>query len=71
MKNCQENEKELIEEFWDREILKCEFVLKQREQKKEDYTAIKLEEEKKKALAEAAKDVSEEQLEAKELEEEE
>ena len=35
------------------------------------YDLIGTEEEKKKALAEAAKDVSEEQLEAKELEEEE
>ena len=46
-------------------------MIEQREKKKEDYTMAKVEEEKRKALAEAAKDITEDQLLAKEMDEEE
>ena len=68
LKNMQENETENIEKFWDREIEKCAFVLKQREQKKEEYQIAKAEDEKRKALIEQAKEVSEETHMARELE---
>lgn len=68
LRAVQENEKENIQKFWDREIEKCQFVLEQRERKKEEYTMAKVEDEKRKALAEAAKEVTEDQLMQKELE---
>lgn len=71
LRNCQPGEKEAIEKFWDKEIEKCNFIISQREQKKEEYQAIKLEQEKQKALAEAQKDISKEVLEERELAEEE
>lgn len=55
----QPDEQENIEIFWEREVNKCLFVVKQREQKKEEWAEMKAEMEKKKALAEAAKDISE------------
>ena len=46
LKNIQENEEENISLFWEREIKKCQFVLQQREAKKEDYNNTKVEVEK-------------------------
>lgn len=43
LRNCQPGEIEAIETFWDKEIEKCNFIITQREQKKEEYQAIKLE----------------------------
>lgn len=57
LKNIQENEEENISLFWEREIKKCQFVLQQREAKKEDYNNTKVEVEKQKALADALKDI--------------
>ena len=37
LKNIYDNEEEVIQKFWDREIKKCMFVVEQREQKKEEY----------------------------------
>lgn len=71
LRNCQPGEKEAIEKFWDKEIEKCNFIISQREQKKEEYQAIKAEQEKQKALAEAQKDISKDVLEERELAEEE
>ena len=70
LKIAQENEKENIENFWDREIEKCKFATEQKERKKEEFTSHKVEEEKKKALAEAAKEVSQDVLEQRELDQE-
>lgn len=58
LKNIFENEEEIINDFWAREVKKCLFVIEQREQKKEEYQLNKAEEEKRKALAEAAKEIS-------------
>lgn len=46
------NEQENIEKFWEREVDKCNFVIEQRENKKEEYTIAKAEKEKQIALAE-------------------
>jgi|DEB0MinimDraft_12_1074336.scaffolds.fasta_scaffold15111_4 hypothetical protein len=70
LKVSQPDELENIETFWDREIKKCLFVVEQRETKKEDWAIAKAEDEKRKALAEAAKDISEEQLMQKEEDQE-
>lgn len=71
LKIPQDNELENIEKFWDREVKKCLFVVEQREQKKEDYAMARAEEEKRRALAEAAKEISADAKMQKELEEEE
>lgn len=71
LRNCQPGEKEAIETFWDKEIEKCHFIISQRETKKEEFSNKKAEEEKAKALAEAAKDVSKEVLDEREQAEEE
>merc|ERR1719329_2081100 len=52
-KTSFKNEEEIINDFWAREVKKCLFVIEQREQKKEQYSLNKAEEEKRKALAEA------------------
>ena len=70
LKNIQENEEENVSNFWEKEIKKCYYVLKQREAKKEEFNANKVEEEKEKALAEAAKDINEETKLQMELDEE-
>ena len=70
LKLMQENEKENIQKFWDREIQKCQFVIEQRERKKEEYAKAKDDDARKKALAEAAKEISEDALMAKEMEQE-
>jgi hypothetical protein len=44
------------------------FVVDQREQKKEEWGANKADDEKRRAMAEAAKDVTEEQIQTKEEE---
>jgi len=62
LKVMQPDEEENIDKFWEREIDKCLFVIDQREQKKEEWNEAKADDEKRKALAEAAKDVSEETL---------
>jgi predicted mannosyl-3-phosphoglycerate phosphatase (HAD superfamily) len=64
------NEHENIEVFWKREVDKCNFVVEQREQKKEEYTIAKAEREKQIALAEQAKEISADAILAKEMEEE-
>ena len=56
------NEQENIEIFWNREVDKCNFVVTQREQMKEQYTIDKAEREKQKALEEQAKEVTEEAI---------
>ena len=66
LKNIFENEEEIINDFWAREVKKCLFVIEQREQKKEIFAANKADEEKKKALEEAAKDISKEVIEQRE-----
>lgn len=48
LKNEQDNEFETIQNLWEREIEKCKYVIEQREEKKEYYAALKVEEEKKK-----------------------
>jgi len=60
LKNIFENEEEIINDFWAREVKKCLFVIEQREQKKEEYSLNKAEDEKRKALLEAAKEISDE-----------
>jgi len=60
LKVMQPDEEDNIEKFWDREIDKCLFVIDQREQKKEEFNEAKADDEKRRAMAEAAKDVSEE-----------
>ena len=70
LKNIYDNEEEVIQKFWDREIKKCTFVLEQREQKKEEFQVARAETEKLKALAEAAREVSEETLMQRELDQE-
>jgi len=70
LKNIQENEEDNISNFWEKEIKKCYFVLSQREQKKEEFNANKVEEEKQKAIAEAAKDINAETKLQMELDEE-
>jgi len=70
LKNIFENEEEIINDFWAREVKKCLFVIEQREQKKEIFAANKADEEKKKALEEAAKDISKEVIEQREQEQE-
>ena len=46
LKQAQENEEENIQNFWDREVAKCLFVIKQREEKKEEFNLQKVEMEK-------------------------
>ena len=58
IKNIQPDEEENVQKFWYQEIEKCKFVDKQRERKKEIYTEMKVEQEKIKAMAEAAKEIS-------------
>ena len=70
LKNIQENEEENISKFWEKEINKCYFVVKQREMKKEEFNAAKVEDEKNRAIAEAAKDINEETRLQMELDEE-
>lgn len=65
------NEKENIEIVWDREVKKCLFVIDQSENKKEEYTIAKAEMEKNRALEEQAKEISQEALDQKEMEQEE
>ena len=68
LKNIVENEEEIINDFWAREVKKCLFVIEQREQKKELYQQQKADEEKRKALEEAAKEISEEVKQQREFE---
>lgn len=70
LKSIQENEEENIANFWEKEIKKCYFVIAQREQKKEEYNAAKVEDEKRKAIAEAEKEINEETKLQMELDEE-
>ena len=70
LKQAQENEEENIQNFWDREVKKCLFVIDQRELKKEEFSIQKAEVEKAKALAEQAKEISEDALLQKELDQE-
>ena len=71
LKNPQQGEKDAIEKFWNKEIEKCNCIIAQREAKKEEYQADKMEQEKEKAKAEAAKDISADVLLERELAEEE
>lgn len=71
LRNKQQDEEENIEKFWDREISKCLFVIKQREEKKEEWNQAKADTERARAMDEAAKDVSEETKQQKEEEKEE
>lgn len=68
LKTSQNEEFDNVEAFWDREVKKCLYVVEQRETKKEDWAQAKAEDEKQKAIAEAAKDISEEALLQKEEE---
>ena len=60
LKNIQENEEENVSNFWEKEIQKCKFVVSQREQKKEEYNAAKVEAEKIRAMEEAEKEINDE-----------
>jgi hypothetical protein len=62
LRNAQPDEQDNIENFWDREVSKCTFVIQQREQKKEEWNEAKAENERRKAMAEAARDVSEDAI---------
>lgn len=62
LKNPLPNEKENIEIIWDREVKKCLFVIEQREIKKEEYSIAKAEKEKNAALAEQAREISQEAI---------
>lgn len=62
LKNKQENEEENIAKQWDLEIQKCLYVIEQREEKKEYYANLKAERERQQALAEAAKEISEDTI---------
>jgi len=55
-------EEENIQKVWDREVEKCLYIIDQREQKKEEYTVAKAEREKQIALAEQAREISQEAL---------
>lgn len=66
LKNHQENETQIIKEFWDREYQKCCYVKERRVQMKEEYAEKQKQEDLKKALEEAAK----EQMEDAELQKE-
>ena len=63
LKNKQDNEEEIISNLWEREIAKCEYVLKQRAEKQEYYALQKAEADKKKAEEEQAKEKSQEMIE--------
>jgi hypothetical protein len=71
LKNAQENEKEIIEALWNREIEKCLYVIEQRAEKQEYYAMLKVDADKKRAEEEMAKEKSLEMIEQKEMEAEE
>lgn len=71
LKNKQENEEKIIDALWNREIEKCQYVVKQRAEKQEYYQLLKAEADKKKAEEEQAKEKSLEMIEQKEMEAEE
>jgi phosphoenolpyruvate-protein kinase (PTS system EI component) len=60
LRTKQHDEEENIDKFWDREVSKCMFITRQREEKKEEWAQAKANAERKRALEDAAKEVSEE-----------
>jgi len=71
LRQKQDNEEDNIENFWNREVEKCLFVIKQREEKREEWSNAKAEADKQKALEELAKEITQEMKDEKETEQEE
>ena len=59
IKNMQDDETNVIQQFWDREIQKCQFNKEQRVTKKEEWLEQQKQIEIQKAAEEAAKDTME------------
>lgn len=70
LREPQDQEEENIANFWKREVEKCQFVIEQQENKREEFNNSKQEADKQKVLEELARDVTETMVLEKEEEEE-